>query len=207
MYEAYTYFTTNYNYNNFSKISTLFYGTYINSTICYKCKNTLYNFQKFEFISFGMYYYTRKKFNILNGFDDNSKPNILKGDNQFLCKICNKLQDGETTCKIFEPPCKLLINIDYGKNKMFQPSSIDFDEEIDITKFVAFDYKQRIRYRIICVCTHYGSSGQSGHYIAFCRNIKENKWYEFNDSSCHSCSKSNIYGGSPYLLLYERIFD
>ena len=207
LFKSFMHFQTNYNSNNFSKISQLFYGTYVNTTKCLKCQKILYNFQKFEFISFGMYYYTRQKFNILNGFDDNSKPNILKGDNQFLCKICNKLQDGETTCKIFEPPCKLLINIDYGKNKMFQPSSIDFDEEIDITKFVAFDYKQRIRYRIICVCTHYGSSGQSGHYIAFCRNIKENKWYEFNDSSCHSCSKSNIYGGSPYLLLYERIFD
>ena len=207
IFETYNYFTNNYNFSNFSKISMLFYGTYINSTICRQCKNILYNFQKFEFISFGMYYYNRKNFNILNGFQDNSKPSLFTGDNKFFCKICNRLQDSETTCKIFEPPNKLLINIDYGKNKIFQPSNIDFGEEIDITKFVAFDYKQKIKYKIICVCTHYGSSGQSGHYVAFCKNIKENKWYEFNDSSCHTCSINNIYGGSPYLLLYERIFE
>ena len=205
--EIYNYFTTTYSVNNFSKISSLFYGTYINSTTCKQCNNVLYNFQKFEFLSFGMFDYKGRRFNILDGFKDNSKPSLLKGDNQFLCKICNKLQDSETTCKIFEPPNKLLINIDYGKNKKYQPSSIDFSEEIDITEFVNFNYNQKIKYKIIGVCTHYGYSGQFGHYIAFCKNTKENKWYEFNDSSFHECYINSIYGGSPYLLLYERIFE
>ena len=207
MVETYNYFTSIYNANNFSKISVLFYGTYINTTTCKVCKNIVYNFQKFEFISFGMFHYAGKNFNILDGFKDNSRPNLLTGDNKFLCYICKKLQEAEIICKIFEPPGKLLTNIDYGKNKIYKPSSINFDEEIDITEFVGYNYNQRIKYRIIGVCTHYGYSGQFGHYVAFCRNIKENKWYEFNDSSCRECGKSNIYGGSPYLLLYERIFE
>ena len=206
-YETYQHFTTNYNANNFSKISLLFYGTYINTTTCKKCGTILYNFPKFEFISFGMIKYHKNKFNILNGFEDNSKPSLLTGDNKYPCKVCNELQEAEIICKIFEPPNKLLINLDYGKNKIYQPSSIDFDEEIDITQFIAFDYKMKIRYRIIGVCTHYGYSGQSGHYVAFCKNKKDNRWYEFNDSSCHECNKNNIYGGSPYLLLYERIYN
>ena len=207
MVMAYNYFTTVYNSNNFSKISVLFYGTYKNSTICRICKNILYNFQKFEFISFAMYNYNKKKFDLYDGFRDNSKISLLTGDNKFFCGKCNKLQDAETTCKIFEPPNKLLINIDYGKNKMYKPSSVNFDEVIDITEFVDFDYKLRIKYRIIGVCTDYGYSGQTGHYIAFCKNTRENKWYEFNDSSCRECGKNSIYGGSPYLLLYERTFD
>ena len=207
MFETYNHFTTIYNSNNFSKISILFYGTYKNSTICSICHQVLYNFQKFEFISFAMYYYHKKKFNIYNGFDDNAKSSKLTGDNKFFCSVCNKLQEAETKCKIFEPPNKLLINIDYGKNKKYQPSSVDFDEEIDITQFVDFDYKQKIKYRILGICTHYGYSGAYGHYVAFCRNIKENKWYEFNDSSVSECNKNNAIRGSPYLLLYERIFE
>jgi len=66
MYEAYKYFITNYNTNNFSKISVLFYGTYKNTTTCLVCKKQLYYFEKFEFISFGMHYYHNKKFNIIN---------------------------------------------------------------------------------------------------------------------------------------------
>ena len=207
LFETYTHFSTIYNSNNFSKISLLFYGTYKNSTICDKCQKVLYNFQKFEFISFAMYYYHKKRFNLYDGFNDNAKSSKLTGDNKFFCNVCNKLQEAETICKIFEPPSKLLINIDYGKNKKYQPTSVDFDDIIDITKFVDFDYKIKIKYRILGVCTHYGYSGKYGHYVAFCRNSKENKWYEFNDSNVSECSKNNAIRGSPYLLLYERIFE
>ena len=207
IYETYNHFITNYNTNNFSKISLLFYGTYQNTTTCLVCRKKLYNFQKFEFISFGLYYYNKLKFNILNGFQDNANPTILKGDNKFLCNNCKKLQDAKTECKIFEPPLKLLINLDYGKNKKYQPSKIEFDEEIDITKFVEFDYKQKIRYRIKGVCTHYGHSGSYGHYVAFCRNTQTNTWYEFNDSIVNISNIKEIHDGSPYLLLYERIFN
>ena len=207
IYETYNHFIANYNMNNFSKISLLFYGTYKNTTTCTICKRELYNFQKFEFISFGMYYYNRKKFNILDGFRDNSSPTMLKGDNKFLCNSCGGLQEAQTTCKIFEPPQKLLINIDYGKNKKYQPTAIEFSEEIDITEFVDFNFQQKIIYKIIGVCTHYGHSGSYGHYVAFCRNRENDKWYEFNDSFCSECNKREIYRGSPYLLLYERVFN
>ena len=207
LYETYNNFITNYNTNNLSKISLLFYGTYKTTTTCSFCKKKSYNFQKFECISFEMINYNRKKFNILDGFRDNSNPILLKDDNRLFCNYCNKSQEAEISCKIFEPPNNLLINIDYGKNKIYQPSSVEFDEEIDITKFVDFDFENRIRYKIISVCTYYGFSGDYGHYIVFCRNKKNNIWYEFNDSFYSQCSKKEIYGGSPYLLLYERIFD
>ena len=207
LYETYKNFITNYNTNNLSKISLLFYGTYKTTTTCSFCKKKSYNFQKFECISFEMINYNRKKFNILDGFRDNSNPILLKDDNRLFCNYCNKSQEAEISCKIFEPPNNLLINIDYGKNKIYQPSSVEFDEEIDITKFVDFDFENRIRYKIISVCTYYGFSGDYGHYIVFCRNKKNNIWYEFNDSFYSQCSKKEIYGGSPYLLLYERIFD
>ena len=207
LYETYKNFITNYNTNNLSIISLLFYGTYKTTTTCSFCKKKSYNFQKFECISFEMINYNRKKFNILDGFRDNSNPILLKDDNRLFCNYCNKSQEAEISCKIFEPPNNLLINIDYGKNKIYQPSSVEFDEEIDITKFVDFDFENRIRYKIISVCTYYGFSGDYGHYIVFCRNKKNNIWYEFNDSFYSQCSKKEIYGGSPYLLLYERIFD
>ena len=98
-----------------------------------------------------------------------------------------------------------MINLDYGKNKKYQPSSIQFDEFIDITEFVNFNFGCRFKYRIIGVCTHYGRSGSYGHYVAFCRHRESGNWYRFNDSSFSKCNKSEIYGGSPYLLLYEKI--
>ena len=104
-----------------------------------------------------------------------------------------------------QPPNKLLINLDYGKNKKYQPNLIEFDQTIDITKYVNFDFGVPIKYNIIGVCTHLGYSGSFGHYIAFCKNRQTGEWYNFYDSSCTKCNANEISKGSPYLLLYEII--
>ena len=44
--QTYNHFHSNYNNNNSSIISMLFYGTYINTTKCSQCHKILYNFQK-----------------------------------------------------------------------------------------------------------------------------------------------------------------
>ena len=202
--QTFMYFMTSYNYNNFSIISNIFYGTYEIVTKCLNCNKFIYNFQRFEFISFGMFDYKNKEFNILDGFNDNQKPNLLSGDNQFYCNSCKSLQNAYTTSQIIQPPNKLIINIDYGKNKKFKPSRIKFDETIDITKYVNFNFGTKIQYRIIGVCTHKGESGMFGHYIAYCKDRKTNEWYKFNDSQVEACSNYDIYKDSPYLLLYEK---
>ena len=199
IYETYNHFITNYNTNNFSKISLLFDGTYKNTITCDVCKKEVYSFQKLPSISFKTFYYYNIKFNILDGFKVNSRPNKLQ---KFFCNCCNTFRGGETTCKIFEPPMKLLINIDHGKDKLYQPSIIEFDDEIDITNFVDFDYKQKIRYRIIGIC----SLLENGQYIAYCKHKEIDIWFSFNDSLCEPCDKYDIYKGNPYLLIYERKF-
>ena len=152
-----------------------------------------------------MFDYKGKIFNIYDGFIDNEKEQLLTGDNQFYCNVCRKLCDAKIVCQIIQPPNKLLINIDYGKNKRFQPSKIEFDEIINITKYVHFDFGYELKYRIVGVCTHLGYSGIFGHYIAYCRHRLNGSWYEFNDSYSKECNGSEIYRGSPYLLLYEKI--
>ena len=119
---TFLYFMNIYNNQNFSIISNNFYGTYEIITTCKECKTTIYNFQKFEFISFGMFKYKKKTFDIMNGFKDNEEPQELKGDNKFYCNICKKLAEASSACKIIQPPNKLVINIDYGKNKKYNPS-------------------------------------------------------------------------------------
>ena len=201
---TFLYFMNIYNNQNFSIISKNFYGTYEIITICKECKTTIYNFQKFEFISFGMFKYKNKTFDIINGFKDNEEPLDLKGDNKFYCNICKKLTEASSACKIIQPPNKLIINIDYGKNKKYNPSNIKFDDIIDITKYVNFNFETPIKYEITGVCTYL--SGFYGHYITFCKHKEKGKWYSFDDSSCNEIkSKDEIYKGTPYILLYEKI--
>ena len=63
----------------------------------------------------------------MDGFRDNESIQHLKGDNQYFCSNCQKLHDAETCCKIIQPPSKLILNIDYGKNKVNQVKRLLFD--------------------------------------------------------------------------------
>ena len=56
-------------------------------------------------------------------------------------------------------------------------------------------------YAVIC---HIGPSSMSGHFVAFCKNHINNKWYKFNDSIVTACQKNNEYlMGMPYILFYQ----
>ena len=203
--DTFNYFNNTYNIQNFSIVSKLFYGTYENIIKCCNCNKMYFSYQKFEFISFSTYNYRNGIFNIYNGFQDNQAIQYLQGNNKYFCPSCQNLYDGETCCKIITPPSKLIINIDYGKNKINNVKQLIFDEIIDITSFINFDFGKKIIYQISGVCTHLGSSGPTGHYIAYCRNKQTGMWYNFNDSFVRLCDKNEIYRGSPYLLVYEQI--
>ena len=203
--DTFNYFNNTYNIQNFSIVSKLFYGTYENIIKCCNCNKMYFSYQKFEFISFSTYNYRNGIFNIYNGFQDNQAIQYLQGNNKYFCPSCQNLYDGETCCKIITPPSKLIINIDYGKNKINNVKQLIFDETIDITSFINFNFGKKIIYQISGVCTHLGSSGPTGHYIAYCRNKQTGMWYNFNDSFVRLCDKNEIYRGSPYLLVYEQI--
>ena len=205
-YNTFWAFINSYDATNFSIISDLFYGTSENTTKCLSCEKFIYNFQKFEFLSFGVLKYENKEFNLYNGFDDYIKIDRLAGDNQYYCNYCKKLCDADIYTKIFKPPKNLLINIDYGKNKKYMPKFIKYDDEIDITKYLNDYSGKHIRYKILGICSHFGDSGSYGHYIAFCRNKQNSKWYKFNDAMVSECGIEEIKrSGNPYLLLYEKI--
>ena len=54
--------------------------------------------------------------------------------------------------------------------------------------------------------THIGKSGNTGHYIAYCKG-KNKKWYEFNDSSVYECDFKEVNEHSPYLLIFRKTKD
>ena len=202
---TYNYFIQNYNIKNFSKISQIFYGTYEIVTKCLECKTKYYSYQKFEIMSFSTYFYRHKKFQIMDGFKDIESTQKLFGDNKYFCNKCNKLVNAEMISKILELPLKLILNIDYGKNKINDIKQLFFDEEIDLKEYLSLYCGQKTKYKLCSVCTHIGSSGQSGHYITFCLDKRNNEWYKFNDSSCKRIKdKSELKKNSPYLLIYEQ---
>ena len=101
-------------------------------------------------------------------------------------------------------PKVLVINLNRGKGLQFD-IKLDFDEYIDINEFIYFK-NSPCKYQLIGVVTHFGPSGMSGHFIAFCKSFVDNKWYKYNDSLVSPSSFPDAKNtGVPYILFYSAI--
>ena len=201
--ESFNFFMEVNNNLNLSIFSYLFYGIIKSQTICCGCNSILYNFQFFQFLSFPTFNYKNKLFNIYQGFKEFIKKERMIGDNQCYCQKCKELKDAEVNSIIYYTPPYLIINIDYGKDKKYNPNKILFGGIIDLTGFIDSQCTEKT-YELIAICTHIGRSGNSGHYITYCKD-NNNKWHKFNDSYHSICNFEEVNSNSPYLLLFKRI--
>ena len=77
--------------------------------------------------------------------------------------------------------------------------------QVNIFNFVT--YKQGITvYELYAVICHLVPSSMSGHFVAYCRNRIDNKWYLYNDAFVNLCIKPQQYTeGMPYILFYKAL--
>ena len=193
---------------NLSIFSYLFYGIFKSETECLVCHQKFYNFQYFQILSFPLYEFKSKKhFNLYQGFKNFIKTEHMRGDNQCFCQKCQKLTDSDVRTKIYYTPPYLIINLDYGKNKKYNPGEINFGISLDLTGFTD-EVCTKKSYQLVAISSHMGSSGVGGHYIAYCRNPFQREdddiWYVFNDSSVRKVKFEDKNCHSPYFLIFRR---
>ena len=79
--------------------------------------------------------------------------------------------------------------------------------QLNILNYVT--YRQGITtYELYAVICHLGPSSMSGHFVAYCRNRIDNKWYLYNDAFVTECTKKYQYNdGMPYILFYRALIS
>ena len=209
------------NYN--SPISNLFYGIIETKSQCQGCNIVKFNFQIFSFLEFPLQQVNQYYFNIgrrplftqdgknpdvdlYECFEYNRKIDLMNGENQMFCNNCNKLLDATYTTLIYSSPIYLIINLNRGKGAIYECKVI-FPEQLNIINFVT--YQQGITvYELYAVICHLGPSSMSGHFVAYCKNGVDHKWYLYNDAFVTLCTKSQQYNdGMPYILFYKAAVD
>ena len=207
-----------------SIISDIFFGIQETNNICLNCKYYFsrqgkpfpicYNYQIFNNIIFPLqevknYRYSNN--NRINAvtledcFYYNQKTDLFTGDNKNYCNICKQTCDSNYTSKIYSAPNTLVLILNRGKNNCFNVK-LNFTETLDITDFVSVK-PNRIVYDLYGVITHYGESGPSAHFLAFCKSYLNNKWYRYNDavvSEVKNVQKDVIDFANPYILFYKQ---
>ena len=211
------YFSQKYN----SIISKLFYGLLETKSQCQGCKMIKYNFQIYSFVEFPLekvnqYCFNTGKRIYYTMSDNNPNPDIrleecfeyfgnvelMNGDNQMYCNICNCSCDALYGSSLYTAPNNLIINLNRGRGAVYKCKVI-FPETLNLYNYVTFKNSNTL-FELYAVICHIGPSSESGHFIAFCKNRMDKKWYKYNDAFVTLCKNPYEYQqGMAYILFYQ----
>ena len=214
-------FTNEYSIKYNSIISNLFYGVLETRSQCQNCKAIKYNFQIYSFIEFPLeqvnkYCFNTGKRNNYNLNNNNKNPDVdlyecfeyygnlelMTGDNKMYCNICKCLYDSLYGSLLYSAPNYLIINLNRGKGAIYE-CNVNFPEQLNLFNFVSFKNGNTV-FQLYAVICHLGPSSMSGHFVAFCKNKKDKKWYLYNDGIVTLCENPYPYKkGMPYILFYQ----
>ena len=200
-----------------SKISDLFYGSMETKSQCQQCYKIRYNFQIFNYIDFPLEqvneYCINKRLNN-NCFDNNNNQKIniyecfkyfvsnksMTGNNKMFCCICNNNNDTIYSTNFYSFPNYLIINLNRGKNSLYQYNVI-FPKKLNLLNFVSYT-EGNTYFELYALI----SSSINGHFVAYCKNKIDHKWYKYDDSIVEPCKyKEEFYNGMPFLLFYQAL--
>ena len=144
--------------------------------------------------------------NLLDLLENFNKKEKLTEENKWYCPKCKEHQLAEKKMEIFTCPEILILHLKRFKNNSKLGNTVNFPiEGLDMGKYITYneiETKDNI-YDLFAVANHFGGL-HGGHYIAYCKNNFENKWYEFNDSYVSEIDENKIVSKSAYVLFYKK---
>ena len=206
-----------------SAISSMFYGLMGTKSQCLGCNVLKYNFQVYSFLEFPLQQVNQYCFNngrrplynndgtnpdvdLYECFEYYNKIDLMNGDNQMYCNMCNKLSDSYYSTTIYSLPINLIINLNRGRGAVYE-CKVNFPEQLNLINFVTLKNGITV-YELYSVICGLGPSSMSGHFVSYCKNRIDNKWYLYNDGIVSLCHKKYQYrDGIPYILFYRALGD
>uniref|UniRef100_A0A4W5LIQ9 Ubiquitin carboxyl-terminal hydrolase n=1 Tax=Hucho hucho TaxID=62062 RepID=A0A4W5LIQ9_9TELE len=142
----------------------------------------------------------------------------LKGDNMYSCENCIMLLIfvvkimhlfQEIYMKHFVCVQILCIHLKRFRHEVMYSFKINSHvafplEGLDLRPFLAKDSLSQITtYDLLSVICHHGTAG-SGHYIAYCQNVINGQWYEFDDQYVTEVHETVVQNAEAYVLFYRK---
>ena len=133
------------------------------------------------------------------------KIDLMNGQNQMYCNICNGNQDACYGTKIYSAPETLIINLNRGKGAVHQ-IPIQIPATLNLRNYIT-DKKNDGEYYLSGIVTHFGPSNMGGHFIAHYRdNALDDSWVKYNDGivTPNLSTQKVLTIGMPYILFYSK---
>ena len=214
------YFRDDFENNNKSIISDIFYFEKINILRCYQCKTILYRIENINKLIFNVEEVRNYKSTKCEGFDSLNILDCLhyfghqKNNNTNNCNHCGNDTFETLSTKINSPPEILTIILHYKENfnddiifdiypeKDSENLSINIDFSIFNWGENNMTEKIEANYNLIGFCSYYNIKER------YCRPFylgEDNKWYLHDTDEIIEVSLKEKDKGNPYFLFYQRI--
>lgn len=135
----------------------------------------------------------------------------LEEEDAWYCPRCKSHQQATKKFDLWKLPPILTIHLKRFGTQRYMFSSrkkvktkIEFPlENLKLEEYMLgeCDKKNPPTYNLIGVSNHMGEMG-FGHYTAYARSVRDNKWYCYDDSHVRKVSESDVVSGSAYVLFY-----
>ena len=168
-----------YNFKKETFIFDTFYIYFANEIKCKSCKNIIHVFQKLNFLDFPIVNLNGYVKSLEECFENYQKIKDVKD----TCSKCNNF--GITHKFIFlKLPPVLIINLKRVGEQTVYFNEIQIPNKLNMEKIIknSINFSNSI-YELRGFIKHDGDE-KSGHNFAFCKNMFDDKWYEYNDSIC-----------------------
>eukprot|EP00039_Didymoeca_costata_P012676 m.183615 g.183615 ORF g.183615 m.183615 type:complete len:1137 (+) comp15547_c0_seq2:255-3665(+) len=141
------------------------------------------------------------------------KPEVLEPSEAWYCSKCSEHVEATKEMSVWKAPKVLVLHLKrFSFRNILWKDKLDFmvdypTTNLDISDFTSGPKDGDLKYDLYGVARHHGSIW-GGHYTAFCRDIKSNKWQEFDDERVRTISEEKA--GSckdAYILFYRRKED
>uniref|UniRef100_A0A8C6UIT7 Ubiquitin carboxyl-terminal hydrolase n=1 Tax=Neogobius melanostomus TaxID=47308 RepID=A0A8C6UIT7_9GOBI len=119
------------------------------------------------------------------------------------------LRNGVKYCKVLKLPEILCIHLKRFRHEVMYSykigNHVSFPlEGLDMRPFLAKESPSQVStYDLLSVICHHGTAG-SGHYIAYCQNVINGQWYEFDDQYVTEVHETVVQNAEAYVLFYRK---
>jgi len=158
-------------------IIKIFYTFFCNEIECNSCHNIIHIFQSTNFLDFPIVYENKIIASLEECFENFQMVNYLKEE----CTKCHKSGLNQRIILLDLSPV-LIINLKRVGEKGFYYNEIDIPFQLHMGKIIKNHINNSI-YELREFIKHIENE-KCGHNFAFCKNMFDDKWYEYNDNIC-----------------------
>ncbi|TRY59633.1 hypothetical protein DNTS_027457, partial [Danionella cerebrum] len=179
------------------------FGGYLRSRVkCSICKSVSDTYDPYLDIALEI----RQAANIVRALELFVKPDVLSGENAYMCAKCKKKVPATKRFTIHRASNVLTLSLkrfaNFSGGKITK--DVGYPEFLDVRPYMSQSTGDSVKYGLYAVLVHSGYSCHAGHYYCYVK-ASNGQWYQMNDSMVHSSNIKVVLNQQAYVLFYLRI--